>query len=113
MVFLFLQAPQALKKPLALRQPLKQVTKDETSKAVTARQDVAISQGKERSPEPEEMEVAEMAEALTEQLHINDIDASDADNPQLCAEYVKEIYEYMKELEVGVVLAALVFTLSP
>ena len=82
---IILQAPQALKK----------------------HQHVAISLGNAKSPESEEMEVAQMAEALTEQLHINDIDAFDADNPQLCAEYVKEIYQYMKELEVWIVLAAL------
>merc|ERR1719474_14925 len=30
---------------------------------------------------------------------IEDIDAADGDNPQLCAEYVKEIYGYLRQLE--------------
>ena len=43
-----------------------------------------------------------MATQLAQQLNIpvDDIDSADADNPQLCAEYVKDIYQYMKELEV-------------
>jgi len=30
-----------------------------------------------------------------------DIDINDAGNPQACSEYVQEIYEYLRELEVG------------
>jgi len=30
---------------------------------------------------------------------IEDIDAADGDNPQLCAEYVKDIYDYLRQLE--------------
>ena len=30
---------------------------------------------------------------------IEDIDAADGENPQLCAEYVKDIYEYLRLLE--------------
>ena len=30
---------------------------------------------------------------------IEDIDAADGDNPQLCAEYVKDIYQYLRHLE--------------
>lgn len=54
---------------------------------------------REKSPDVEEMEVAQVASAFSKQLHIEDIDSTDADNPQLCAEYVKDIYEYMRELE--------------
>ena len=46
------------------------------------------------------MEIGQITNALSQQLHIEDIDAADADNPQLCVEYVKEIYQYMQELEV-------------
>ena len=55
-------------------------------------------------PEPEEMEmeVGQITSALSKQLVIEDIDEIDQDNPQLCAEYVKEIYSYMRELEVCV-----------
>ena len=53
-------------------------------------------------PEPEEMEmeVGQITSALSQQLVIEDIDESEQDNPQLCAEYAKEIYTYMRELEV-------------
>ena len=50
----------------------------------------------------EEMEVAQVATQLSNQLHIEDIDCIDADNPQLCAEYAKEIYTYMRDLEVRI-----------
>ena len=45
--------------------------------------------------------MGQITSALTHKLVIEDIDESDRDNPQLCAEYVKEIYSYMRELEVG------------
>ena len=47
-----------------------------------------------------EMEVGHITSALSSKLVIEDIDECDQDNPQLCAEYVKEIYAYMMELEV-------------
>ena len=34
-------------------------------------------------------------------VEFDDIDDIDSDNPQLCAEYVKEIYVYMMKLEVS------------
>ena len=46
------------------------------------------------------MEVGQIASALSQQLVIEDIDESDKENPQLCSEYVKEIYDYMRKLEV-------------
>ena len=51
-------------------------------------------------PKAEEMEIAQVTQQLSEQLYIEDIDSGDADNPQLCSEYVKDIYIYMRELEV-------------
>ena len=44
--------------------------------------------------------MGQITSALSHKLVIEDIDESDQDNPQLCAEYVKEIYTYMRELEV-------------
>jgi cyclin B len=59
-----------------------------------------VSKLKEK--EVEEMEVAQIATKLAQQLTIpvDDIDTADSDNPQLCAEYVKDIYQYMRDLEV-------------
>lgn len=31
---------------------------------------------------------------------IEDIDNEDGENPQLCSDYVKDIYQYLKQLEV-------------
>ena len=38
---------------------------------------------------------------------IEDIDAFDIEDPQLCCEYVKDIYKYMEKLEVGFDLCSL------
>lgn len=32
---------------------------------------------------------------------IEDIDNEDWENPQLCSDYVKDIYQYLRQLEVG------------
>nr|XP_054756720.1 G2/mitotic-specific cyclin-B-like [Lytechinus pictus] len=61
-----------------------------------------------RSPLPQvvdkmEVDSVESAiEAFSQQLialQVEDIDKDDSDNPQLCSEYVKEIYLYMRSLE--------------
>ncbi len=49
-----------------------------------------------KSPELEAMEVVSKPDIPD----IHDIDVLDSENPQLCSEYVKEIYQYMLELEV-------------
>ncbi|XP_006010328.1 G2/mitotic-specific cyclin-B1 [Latimeria chalumnae] len=33
-------------------------------------------------------------------LQVKDVDADDGDNPMLCSEYVKDIYKYLRQLEV-------------
>lgn len=59
----------------------------------------AIKPSAAKSPEPMDME--EVGQALKDcfEKNIADIDAEDHDNPQLCAEYVNEIYRYMRKLE--------------
>ena len=37
-------------------------------------------------------------------LNIQNIDANDKENPQLVSDYVNDIYEYMRELEVKLVM---------
>lgn len=52
-------------------------------------------------------EPADLCEAFsTVIIHtaIRDVDADDYDNPMLCSEYVKDIYKYLRELEVDVCL---------
>ncbi|XP_022100841.1 G2/mitotic-specific cyclin-B-like [Acanthaster planci] len=55
------------------------------------------------SPEPMDMsDVSHALEAFSQNLldiGIDDIDKDDHSNPQLCSEYVNEIYEYMRHLE--------------
>lgn len=44
---------------------------------------------------------------------IEDIDRGDADIPQLCSEYVKDIYVYLRSLEVGLSASRACFFLFP
>lgn len=37
-------------------------------------------------------------DALSEE---EDVDAKDSNRPELCSKYVKDIYKYLRELEVG------------
>lgn len=49
-------------------------------------------------------EPADLCQAFSDViLHtaIRDVDADDYDNPMLCSEYVKDIYKYLRQLEVG------------
>ncbi|KAM9820215.1 G2/mitotic-specific cyclin-B1 [Neosynchiropus ocellatus] len=58
------------------------------------------------SPTPMEtsgIEPVELCQAFSDVLinaAIRDVDADDFDNPMLCSEYVKDIYKYMRQLEV-------------
>ena len=59
------------------------------------------------APVPTQMESmdisADKPEAFSKALlKIEDIDVNDGDNPQLVSEYVNDIYEYMRILEVRV-----------
>lgn len=51
---------------------------------------------------PESMDIsANREDAFSKAfIKVEDIDANDKDNPQLVSEYVNEIYQYMRELEV-------------
>lgn len=46
-------------------------------------------------------EEEELCQAFSEALNnVEDIDAEDGGNPQLCTEYVMDIYNYLRQLEV-------------
>ncbi|NXE87080.1 CCNB2 protein, partial [Menura novaehollandiae] len=66
------------------------------------------------SPVPMDVSMQEedLCQAFSDVLlnNIEDIDAEDWENPQLCSDYVKDIYLYLRELEVGCSTSAL---LSP
>lgn len=54
------------------------------------------------------MKEEELCQAFSEAL-IEDIDEGDSDQPQLCSEYVKDIYAYLRHLEVKVFLFSSLF----
>nr|AAA29994.1 cyclin B [Patiria pectinifera] len=58
---------------------------------------------KVQSPEPMDMsEVSNALEAFSQnilEMGVDDIDKDDHENPQLCSEYVNDIYLYMRHLE--------------
>ncbi|NXK04477.1 CCNB2 protein, partial [Herpetotheres cachinnans] len=47
------------------------------------------------------MEEKDLCQAFSDVLlnNVEDIDADDSGNPQLCSDYVKDIYQYLRELE--------------
>lgn len=49
------------------------------------------------------MQEEDLCQAFSDVLlnNVEDIDAEDWENPQLCSDYVKDIYLYLRELEVG------------
>lgn len=52
-------------------------------------------------------EPADLCEAFSTVIldaAIRDVDAEDYDNPMLCSEYVKEIYTYLRQVEVNLFL---------
>ncbi|NXG13290.1 CCNB2 protein, partial [Grallaria varia] len=55
------------------------------------------------SPVPMDVSMQEedLCQAFSDVLlnNVEDIDAEDSDNPQLCSDYVKDIYMYLRELE--------------
>lgn len=56
------------------------------------------------SPPPMDVsmkEEEELCQAFSDaMLDVDDIDADDAENPQLCSAYVKDIYQYLRQIEV-------------
>lgn len=42
-------------------------------------------------------------------LAVNDVDADDGADPNLCSEYVKDIYAYLRQLEVCIIFRFFVF----
>ncbi|XP_041082462.1 G2/mitotic-specific cyclin-B2-like isoform X2 [Polyodon spathula] len=47
------------------------------------------------------MKEEELCQAFSDaMLDVDDIDADDAENPQLCSAYVKDIYQYLRQIEV-------------
>ncbi|KAM4677406.1 G2/mitotic-specific cyclin-B2-like [Discoglossus pictus] len=78
-------------------------TTNVVAKAVPAKPSVVEDLPKEPSPLPMDvsMKEEELCQAFSDALNnVEDIDAEDGGNPQLCSEYVMDIYNYLKQLEV-------------
>ncbi|XP_007533841.1 G2/mitotic-specific cyclin-B2 isoform X1 [Erinaceus europaeus] len=59
-------------------------------------------QGPSAAPEDVYMKEENLCQAFSDALlcKIEDIDDKDQENPQLCSDYVKDIYQYLRQLEV-------------
>ncbi|XP_069812663.1 G2/mitotic-specific cyclin-B2-like [Dendropsophus ebraccatus] len=72
-------------------------------KAVPVKVTVIEAPAEESSPIPMDVsmkEEEELCQAFSDALNnVEDIDAEDGGNPQLCSEYVMDIYNYLKQLE--------------
>ncbi|KAM8973094.1 G2/mitotic-specific cyclin-B2 isoform 2-T2 [Pelodytes ibericus] len=72
-------------------------------KVVPSKPAVIEAPPKAYSPVPMDvsMKEEELCQAFSAALgHVEDIDAEDCENPQLCSEYVMDIYNYLRQLEV-------------
>ncbi|XP_077119977.1 G2/mitotic-specific cyclin-B2-like [Ranitomeya variabilis] len=95
----------SVKNSNAVMKPSKPVTKvtnvNVKPKAVTVK--VTEAPAKESSPVLMDVSMKdeeELCQAFSDVLNgVEDIDAEDGGNPQLCSEYVMDIYSYLKELE--------------
>ncbi|XP_023585621.1 G2/mitotic-specific cyclin-B2 [Trichechus manatus latirostris] len=61
-----------------------------------------LAQGPPPPPEDVSMKEENLCQAFSDALlcKIEDIDNEDWENPQLCSDYVKDIYQYLRQLEV-------------
>ncbi|NXU88577.1 CCNB2 protein, partial [Xiphorhynchus elegans] len=95
--------------PKASIKPVKGSSKT-THGSVLPKAPAAVSQAikedevpKALSPVPMDVSMQEedLCQAFSDVLlnNVEDIDAEDSDNPQLCSDYVKDIYLYLRELE--------------
>ncbi|NXY57024.1 CCNB2 protein, partial [Callaeas wilsoni] len=90
-----------------------------TNGIVLPKAPAAVNQAKKETDVPKvlspvpmdvSMQEEDLCQAFSDVLlnNVEDIDAEDWENPQLCSDYVKDIYLYLRELEVGCPTAALV-----
>ncbi|XP_075431931.1 G2/mitotic-specific cyclin-B2-like [Ascaphus truei] len=98
----------AVKNCKVVAKPTKPVTTKVTNinvkpKAVAVKPAVVAAPPPEPSPRPMDvsMKEEELCQAFSSVLtNVEDIDVEDGENPQLCSEYVKDIYTYLRHLEV-------------
>ncbi|XP_078593622.1 G2/mitotic-specific cyclin-B-like isoform X1 [Branchiostoma floridae x Branchiostoma japonicum] len=80
------------------------VLQDVQKENVAAKKQPAKKEEKTLSPAPMEvdpLDMTEMKKAFSDSLiaKVEDIDSEDKENPQLCTEFVNDIYEYLRHVE--------------
>uniref|UniRef100_A0A224YU58 Cyclin B n=1 Tax=Rhipicephalus zambeziensis TaxID=60191 RepID=A0A224YU58_9ACAR len=93
---------QKLASQLTQRPPLRQPNRIAAPKPVAGKEISSLSQSLKKASISEEEEPVENAQAFSASLlppGVPDIDAGDLDEPQMCAQYAQEIFDYMASLE--------------
>lgn len=91
-------------KGMVTRAALRVINEKENGTVANEKAEVKKSPLKACSPAPMDTSAGEQAFSK-HLLKVNDIDKDDMDNPQLVAEYVNDIYEYMRHLETSLPIA--------
>ncbi|XP_074249944.1 G2/mitotic-specific cyclin-B2 isoform X2 [Saimiri boliviensis] len=73
-----------------------------TASVKPVQMETLASKGPSSTPEDISMKEENLCQAFSDALlcKIEDIDNEDWENPQLCSDYVKDIYQYLRQLEV-------------
>lgn len=73
-----------------------------TASVKPVQMDVLAPKGPSPTPQDISMKEENLCQAFSDALlcKIEDIDTEDWENPQLCSDYVKDIYQYLRQLEV-------------
>ncbi|XP_058866310.1 G2/mitotic-specific cyclin-B1-like [Acipenser ruthenus] len=95
-------------KPITSKVVQRQASKSENAlDAKVPKRTAAKQVTEELLPSPTPMETSgcapeeDLCQAFSDVLlNIKDVDAEDAENPMLCSEYVKDIYNYLRQVEV-------------
>ncbi|KAE8617606.1 hypothetical protein XENTR_v10009136 [Xenopus tropicalis] len=97
--------PPSVKPSIVVAKPSKAATKGANVKPKPVPVKTAVAEAPPKVPSPLPMDVSmkeeELCQAFSNALtNVEDIDADDGGNPQLCSDYVMDIYNYLKQLEV-------------
>ena len=73
-----------------------------TASVKPVQMDMLAPKGPSPTPQDISMKEENLCQAFSDALlcKIEDIDTEDWENPQLCSDYVKDIYQYLRQLEV-------------
>uniref|UniRef100_A0A8C5PDI0 Uncharacterized protein n=1 Tax=Leptobrachium leishanense TaxID=445787 RepID=A0A8C5PDI0_9ANUR len=93
-------APTAKTEAMNGKLPVKTKTWRGVAKAFMATRAKVPAVLKTEEPINVSMKEEDLCQAFSDALNdVEDVDAEDLDNPQMCSDYVKEIYSYLRQLE--------------